>query len=122
MSSKEFSSDSYTPYMSKNKLKTHTPTTKLISDWCDKKKYLIHYRVLKFYVEHGMIVDKNYEITSFKQSKWLKNYINFITQTIFSAENDFEKEFYKILNIAFYGKSVENVRNKIKLKIFWKTW
>ena len=42
---------------------------KLICDWSDKKNYLIHYRSLKFYVRHGMIVDKVHEMISFKQSR-----------------------------------------------------
>ena len=49
---------------------TYTQTKKLICDWFDKKKYLVHYRLLKIYVRHGMVVDKFHEIISFKQSKW----------------------------------------------------
>ena len=55
---------------------TCTQTQKLTCDWSDKKNCLIHYRKLKFYVRHGMIVDKVHEITSFKQSRWLEKYIN----------------------------------------------
>ena len=44
------------------------------------ENYLVHYRTLKFYVTHGMVVDKIHEIISFKQSKWLEKYINFNTQ------------------------------------------
>ena len=40
--------------------------------------YLVHYRMLKFYIRHGMIVDKVHEIISFKQSKWLEKYKNFL--------------------------------------------
>ena len=65
---------------------------------------MIHYRMLKFYVKHGMIVDKIHEVISFKQSKWLEKYINFNTQKRNRSKNDFEKDFYKLLNNAFYGK------------------
>ena len=74
-------------------------------------RYLIHYRMLKFYVRNGMIVEKNLEIISFKQSKWLRKYINFNTQKRNQAVNDFEKDFYKILKNTFYVKTMENVRN-----------
>ena len=57
--------------------------------------------MLKFYVSHGMIVDKVHEIISFKQSKWLEKYKNFNTQKRNQAVNDFEKDFYKLLNNAF---------------------
>ena len=55
--------------MKKIKPKNYTKSKKLISDWTDKTKYLIHYRMLKFYVRHGMVVEKIHEIISFKQSK-----------------------------------------------------
>ena len=53
--------------------KNYTNFKKLICDWSDKKNYLVQYRMLKFYVRHGMVVDKIHEIISFKQSKCLEN-------------------------------------------------
>ena len=79
------------------KLENYTKSKKLICDWSDKKKYLIHYRMLKFYIRHGMIVVKIHEIISFKQSRWLESYISFITQKRNKAKNDFEKDFFKLL-------------------------
>ena len=58
----------------------YTKVKKLICDWTDEKKYLIRYRVLKFCVRHGRIVDKILEIISFKQNRWLEKYKNFSTQ------------------------------------------
>ena len=69
--------------------------------------------MLKFYVRYGMMVDKVHEIISFKQSKWLEKYINFNTQKRNQAVNDFEKDFYMLLNNAFFGKTMENVRNRL---------
>ena len=66
--------------MNKVKPMNFTKSKKLICDWNDKKKYLIHHKVLKFYVRHGMVVEKNHEIISFKQNKWLEIYISFKTQ------------------------------------------
>ena len=63
-----------------------------------------------------MIVDKVHDIISFRQSSWLEKYINFNTQKKNQAVNDFEKDFYKLLNNAFYGKTMENVRNRLKIK------
>ena len=74
--------------------------------------------MLKFYVRHGIIVNKIHKINSFKQSKWLENHINFNTEKRNKAKNDFEKDFYKLLNNAFFGKTVENVRNRLRLEIF----
>ena len=71
---------------------TYTQNKKLICDWSDKKNYLIHYRMLKLYVRHGMIIDKVHDIISFRQSRWLEKYINFNTQKRIQAVKDFEKD------------------------------
>ena len=76
--------------------------------------------MLKFYVRHGMIVDKVHEIISFTQSKWLEKFLNFIAQKRNMAKNDFEKDFYKLLNNAFYGKTMANVRSRCKIKFIKK--
>ena len=112
--------DDFTDHMKEIIPNTYTQTRKLICDWSDEKNYLIHYRMLKFYVRHGMIVDKVDTVISFKQSKWLENYINFNTQKRNNAKNDFEKNFYKLLNNAFYGKTMKNVRNRIKVEFIKK--
>ena len=57
----------FTEYMNNMKGDSYTPCKKLICNWTDKKNYLIHYRMLKFYVKHGMIVEKVHEVISFKQ-------------------------------------------------------
>ena len=99
---------------------TYTQTKKLICDWSDKKNYLVHYRMLKFYIRHGMEVIKGNTVISFKQSKWLENYTSFNTQKRNKAKNDFENDFNKLLNIVFYGKTMENVRIRIKVEFFKK--
>ena len=76
--------------------------------------------MLKFYVRHGMMVDKVHNVISFKQSRWLEKYISFDTQKRNKAKNDFGKDFYKLLNNAFYGKTMENVRNRLKIKFVKK--
>ena len=113
---KKINPDNFNDYMKEIKPDTYIQTSKLICDWSDMKNYLIHYRMLKFYIRHGMIVDTVHEIVSFKQSKWLEKYINFNTQKRNEAVNDFEKDFYNLLNNAFYGKTMENVRNRLKIK------
>ena len=117
---KKINPDDFCDYMKEIKPDTYIQNKKLICDWSDKKNYLIHYRMLKFYIRHGMIVDKVHDIISFKQSRWLEKYINFITQKRNQAVNDFEKDFYNLLNNAFYGKTMENVRNRLKIKFFKK--
>ena len=117
---KKINPDKYNDYMKKIKPENYTKSTKLICDWTDKKNYLIHYRMLKFYVRHGMIVEKVHEIISFKQSKWLESYISFNTQKRNKAKNEFEKDFFKLLVNAAFGKFLENVRNRLNLELIKK--
>ena len=85
--------------------------------WSDKKNSLIHYRMLKFFVGHGMVVDKVHEINSFKQNEWLEKHILYNTRKRRRAKNEFEKDLQKLLNNAFYGKTTENVRNRLRLEV-----
>ena len=117
---KKINPDKYNEYMNSIKPEKYTKSKKLICDWTDKKKYLIHYRKLKFYVRHGMIVEKVHEIISFKQSKWLECYISFNTQKRNKAKNEFEKDFFKLLVNAAFGKFLENVRNRLELELIKK--
>ena len=72
--------------------------------------------MLKFYSKHARVVDKDHEIISFRQSNWLEEYINIDTQKRKKAVNDFEKDFSKLLKEAFSGKTLQNVRDRIKLE------
>ena len=67
-----------------------------------------------------MIVEKIHGMFSFSRSNWLENCISFNSQRRNQAVIDFEKDFYKLLNKAFYGKTMENVRNRKKSRIYKK--
>ena len=66
---KKIKPDIFSDYMKEIKPELYTQTKKLIYDWSDKKNYLIHYRMLKFYVRHGMVVDKVHKKLLFTQSR-----------------------------------------------------
>ena len=76
--------------------------------------------MLKIFVRNGKVVEKMHEIISFKQNKWLENYSSFNTKKRNRAENDFEKDFYKLLVKAAFGKMMENIRNRLRLEVFNK--
>ena len=101
---KKINPDNFSDYMKEIKTDTYTQIKKLICDWSDKKNYLVYYRMLKFYVRHGMIIDKMHNIISFKQSSWLEKYINPNTQKRNQAVNGFETLFmerlWKMLEIV----------------------
>ena len=79
------------------KPKNYTKSKKLICDRTDKKKYLFHYRMLKFYLRHGIINEKIHEIISFKQNRWLEKYISFKTQNRNRAKKVLRKTFLNYL-------------------------
>ena len=64
-----------------------------------------------------MIVDKCHEFISFRKSKWLEKHICFNTQKRHQAVEVSERDFYKLLKNAFYNKTMENVRNRIKVEL-----
>ena len=117
---KKINPNKYNEYMKSIKPENYTKSKELICDWTDKKKYLIHYRMLIFYVRHGMVVEKVHEILSFKQSKWLECYISFNTQKRNKAKNEFEKDFLKLLVNAAFGNFLENIRNRLNLELIKK--
>ena len=94
--------------------KNYIKSKKSVCVWTDKKIYLVHYRMLKFYVRHGLVIQKVRSVISFNWYRWLEKYISFNNQERNQGVNDFEKDFYKLLNNAFYGKTMENVRNRKK--------
>ena len=106
--------------MKKIKPENYTKSKKLLCDWTDKKKCMIHYGMLKFYVRHGMVVAKIHEIISFNQSRWLEKYIAFNTKKRNKAKTDFEKDFFKLLVNTAFGKFLEIVRNRLRLELYKK--
>ena len=117
---KKINPGKFSDYMKEIKPDTYIRTKKLICDWSDNKNYLVPYRMLKFYLRHGMIIDNVHNIISFRQSGWLEKNIIFNTQKRNQAVKTFEQDFYKLLNNAFYGETMENIRNRLKIKFIKK--
>ena len=73
--------------------------------------------MFKFDTKMGMKVTKKFTIYRFKQSLWLEKYTNHTTQKRTKAKTNFEKDLYKLMNNAFFGKTMENVRERVNLDI-----
>ena len=70
----------------------------------DKKKYVCHFRNLQFYLNNGLVLKKIHRILQFKQSDWLRPYIELNTKLRQKADNKFEENFAKLMNNSFFGK------------------
>ena len=83
---------------------------KLVPNLRDKKNYVIHIQALNQALQHGLRLSKIHRAIEFDQSPWLKTYIDFNTQLRTAATNDFEKDFFKLMNNSVFGKTMENIR------------
>ena len=91
---------------------------KLIPHLYYKKRYVIHIRALDQALKHGLVLEKIHRAIEFKQSAWMKEYRDFNTKLRTAAKNDFEKDFYKLMNNSIgFRKNVENIRKHRNIKL-----
>ena len=78
---------------------------KLVPNLRDKKNYVIHIQALNQVLQHRLRLDRIHRVIEFDQSPWLKTYIDFNTQLRTAATNDFEKDFFKLMNSSVFLES-----------------
>lgn len=90
---------------------------KLVLTLYDKKNYLIHYRMLKLVLRHGLKLRKVHKMLSFKQSRWVKPYVDENTEQRKKATTAFGKDIFKLNLNASYGKPIENLFNRCDIRL-----
>ena len=113
------SKDQMSPYQQKliEELGVSISCEKLVPNLMDKSRYVLHYRNLQLYLKLGMKLEKVHKVLEFQQSPWMQPYIQKNTQLRTQAKNDFEKDFFKLMNNAVFGKTMENVRKRVNVKL-----
>ena len=99
------------------KVKCKNGVEKLIPNLNDKTKYIIHYKNLIQCLRAGIKLKKIHRGIKFVQSEWMKPYIDKNTNLRAMAKNNFEKDFFKLMNNSVFGKTMENIRNRVDVKL-----
>ena len=90
---------------------------KLIPNLRDKNNYVVHYKTLMQYLSLGMELKKIHRGIKFIECDFLKPYIDTNVKLRTQAKNDFEKDFFKLMNNSVFGKTMENIRNRVNVKL-----
>ena len=89
----------------------------LVPNLRDKKGYVVHIKAPNQALKHGLKLKKVHRVIEFQQSKWMKAYIMLNTRLRKDAKNEFEKDFFKLMNNSVFGKTMENIRNHKDMKL-----
>ena len=99
------------------RVKCNNGVEKLIPNLRNKTKYITHYKALIQDLKLGMKLKKIHRGIKFVESEWMKPYIEMNTKLRAKAKNNFEKDFYKLMNNSVFGKTMENIRNRVNVKL-----
>ena len=90
---------------------------KLTQNLRDKEKMVLHGKNLQLYLSLGMKLKLIRRGLKFQEKNFMKNYIDKNTSLRSQAKNAFEKDLFKLMNNSVFGKTMENVRNRVTIEL-----
>ena len=103
--------------LASERVKCKNNVEKLIPNLRNKEKYVLHYKNLSQYLDLGLRLTRIHRGIKFEESEWLKSYIDMNTKLRTKAINNFEKDFFQLMNNSVFGKTMENIRNRVDIKL-----
>ena len=94
--------------------------SKLLNTFHPRKNYVLHFKNLKLYLNLGMTLKKIHRVLSFKQKAFIKPFIELCTNARQQSNTSFEQNQYKLVANSTYGKTIQNVRNYLNVKLHVK--
>ena len=82
---------------------------KLMTTLEDKTHYVLHYKTFQQAIKYGLQLQKIHRVLRYRQSQWLKSYIDLNTMFRATATNDFDKNLFKLLNNVSLKKNFLNL-------------
>ena len=111
---KEWLSEYQTGLLDKNSVSN---SEKLVPNLMDKTKYVVHFKDLQLYLKLGMTLKKIHGILEFDEKPWMESFIRMNTKLRKTAKSTFEKDFFKLMNNSVFGKTMENLRKRVDIKL-----
>ena len=90
---------------------------KLIPNLWDKTRYLVYCENCKQYESFRLKMRKFHSGIKFEEIEWLKPYFELNTILRTKAANEFEKHCFKLMNNSVFGKTMENIRNRVDVQL-----
>ena len=97
--------------------KKYKGTRKLLMTCMNKSKYVVHFRILQFYLKQGMQLGMVWRGIRYRQAAFFKPYVDYNSAKRQAASDEMLKDYYKLRNNSLYGKTMENIRGRRKFKL-----